>query len=132
MIATSPDGQWAAIRRGREVSLWASGAAPATSRIELDTEDADLVIVGPPSVLAVVTRGTADGGSHRMVLYLPPYLDAVAQLDLDAPMRIAAVTGPRVVLVSRDGKAVTIVRIAGRALSAQPVDTASTVVSAAA
>jgi hypothetical protein len=126
MIATSPDGQWAAIRRGREVSLWANGAAPATSRIELDTEDADLVIVGPPSVLAVVTRG-ADGGSHRMVLYLPPYLDAVAQLDLDAPMRIAAVTGPRVVLVSLDGKAVTIVRIAGRALSAQPVDTASTV-----
>lgn len=126
MIATSPDGQWAAIRRGREVSLWANGAAPATARVELDTDDADLVIVGPPSVLAVVTRG-GTGASHRMVLYLPPYLDAVAQLDLDAPMRVAAVTGPRVVLISLDGKAVTIVRIAGRALSAQPIDTASAV-----
>ena len=124
MIATSPDGQWAAVRRGRELALLAGGAGSPTSRLELETEDADLVIVGPPSVLAVVTRGTADGVSlNRMVLYLPPYLEAVARLDLDLPMRIAAVTGPRLVLVSLDGKAVTIVRVAGRALSAQTLDT---------
>jgi hypothetical protein len=125
MIATSPDGQWAAVRRGREVSLLAGGAGPPTSSIELDTDDADMVIVGPPSVLAVVTRGTA--GDHRMVLYLPPYLDAVAQLDLEGPMRIATVTGPRVVLLSLDGKSVTVVRIAGRAMSAQSIDTGSPV-----
>ena len=127
MIVTSPDGQWAAVRRGREVSLLASGAGPATARIELPTEDVDLVIVGPPSILAIVMRGGADGGGHRMVLYQPPYGDPVAQLELEAPMRIAAVTGPRIVLVSRDAKAVTIVRIAGRALSSQALDPGSPV-----
>jgi len=129
MITTSPDGQWAAVRRGREVSLLASGAGPATSRIELPTDDADLVIVGPPSVLAIVTRGVAaDGASlNRMVLHQPPYLDAVARLDLEVPMRIAAVTGPRIVLVSLDGKSVTIVRIAGRALSSQSLEPGSPV-----
>ncbi|HEY0986126.1 MAG TPA: hypothetical protein VGD80_03705, partial [Kofleriaceae bacterium] len=127
MIATSPDGQWAAVRRGREVSLLAGGAGPATARIEIEADDADMVIVGPPSVLAVVTRPTAAGGKPRMVLYLPPYLDAVAQLELEGPMRIAAVTGPRVVLLSPDGKAVTVVRIAGRALSAQAIETGSPV-----
>jgi hypothetical protein len=129
MIATSPDGQWAAIRRGREVSLLAGGAGPATARIELSTDDADLIIVGPPSVLVIVTRGAAEGGAsgNRLVLHQPPYLDAVAQLELDAPMRIAAVTGPRIALVSTDGKAVTIVRIAGRALSAAPVEPGSPV-----
>ncbi|HEX7844067.1 MAG TPA: hypothetical protein VF469_41615, partial [Kofleriaceae bacterium] len=129
MIATSPDGQWAAVRRGREVSLLASGAGPATARIELGTDDADMVIVGPPSVLAVVTRGAAGGGDAgpRMVLYQPPYLDAVARLDLDAAMRIAAITGPRIVLVSQDGKAATIVRVAGRALSSQAIDPGSPV-----
>jgi hypothetical protein len=129
MITTSPDGQWAVVRRGREISLLASGAGPATSRLELPTDDADLVIVGPPSILAIVMRGVAaDGASlHRMVLHQPPYLDAVAQLDLDVPMRIAAVTGPRIVLVSRDGKAVTIIRVAGRALSAQSLDPGSPV-----
>jgi len=147
MITTSPDGQWAAVRRGREVSLLANGAGPAVSRLELATDDADLVIVGPPSVLVVVTRGDPDGGAtpHRVVLYQPPELEAVAGLDLDVAMRIAAVTGPRIVLVSVDGrspespvgvgsdprgidgKAVTIVRIAARALSAQALDTGSPV-----
>lgn len=127
MIATSPDGQWAAVRRGRELSLLAKGAGPATSRIELPTDDADLVIVGPPNVLAVVTRGVDGESLHRMVLYQPPYLDAVAQLDLAAPMRVAAVTGPRIVLVSLDGKAVTIVRVAGRALSSQSLEPGSPV-----
>jgi hypothetical protein len=128
MIATSPDGQWAAVRRGREVALHAGGAGPATSRIEIESDEADLTIIGPPSVLAVVTRVAGDGaGSNAMVLYQPPYLEAVARLDLEGPMRIAAVTGPRVVLVSPDGKAVTVVRIAGRALSAQALETGSPV-----
>jgi hypothetical protein len=129
MITTSPDGQWAAIRRGRELMLLASGAGPATSRIELPTDDADLMLVGPPSVLAVVTRGAAadTASPHGMVLYQPPYLDPVARLDLAAPMRIAAVTGPRIALVSLDGKAVAIVRVAGRALSSQSLDPGSPV-----
>ena len=129
MIATSPDGQWAVVRRGREISLLEGGAGPAIARLELPTAEADLVLIGPPSVLTIVTRGKADDGTscHRLVLHQPPYLDAVARLDLEVPMRIAAVTGPRLVLVSRDGKAVTVVRVAGRALSAQALDPGSPV-----
>jgi len=125
MIVTSPDGQWAAVKRGREVMLLAGGAGPAVAQIELPTDDADLVLVGPPSVLAAVTRGPGDG--HRLVLYMPPQLEAVAQLDLEAAMRVAGVTGSRLVLVSLDGKAVTIVRVAGRALGAQALETGSPV-----
>jgi len=122
MIATSPDGRWAVVRRGREVSLLADAAGPATSRLELPTEDAELVLVGPPSVLAIVTREPADAGGAalgQVLLHQPPYLDPIARLDLELPMRLAAVTGPRLVLVSHDGNAATIVRVAGRALSAQ-------------
>jgi hypothetical protein len=61
MIATSPDGQWAAVKRGREVILLAGGAGEPTAWIELPTDDADRVMVGPPSVLVVVTRGAARG-----------------------------------------------------------------------
>lgn len=124
MIATSPDGQWAAVRRGRELSLLAGGTGPATARIELESDDADLLFVGPPSVLAAVTRG-ADG--PRLVLYQPPYLEAVARLDLEQPMRIAGVTGPRIVLLAPDGKAITIVRVVGRGLSSQSLDPGSPV-----
>lgn len=129
MIITSPDGQWTAIQRGREVMLLAGAAGPATARIELPSAAADLVIVGPPSVLAAVTRGSdADGAPcDRLVLYQPPALDAVARLDLDGPTRIAGVTGSRLVLVGTDGKAVMFVRVAGRALAAQPVDPGSPV-----
>ena len=127
MIATSPDGQWAAVKRGREVMLLAGGAGPA-ARIELPTDDADLAMVGPPSVLAVVTRPPAGGepGPH-IALYQPPSPDAVARHELDAAMRIAALTGSRLVLVSLDGKAVTIVRIAGRALATLALDPGSPV-----
>jgi len=123
MIATSPDGQWAAVRRGREISLLAGGQAPATGRVTIDSDDADLVIVGPPSVLVVVSRGAA-GGNH-VVLYQPPYLDPVARLELETAMRVVAVTGPRIVLSAADGKLITIVRIAGRALSTQVLDPGS-------
>ena len=131
MIATSPDGQWVAVKRGREVVLLAGGAGPdvarpEAARIELPTDDADLIMVGPPSVLAVVMRGApGSDASPRVVLYQPPYLEPVARHDLDAPMRIAGLTGSRVVLVSLDGKAATIVRIAGRALAVQALDPGS-------
>jgi len=123
MIATSPDGQWAAVKRGLEIALFPGSGGPAAGRIELPTDDADVVMVGPPSVLAVVTRGPAAGElGNRVVLYQPPSPEVVASHDLDAAMRIAGLTGSRLVLVSRDGKAATIVRIAGRALGTQAVD----------
>jgi hypothetical protein len=122
MIYTSPDGQWAAVRRGREVVLLAGGSGPPVGKLELDTDDADLAIIGPPSVLVAVTRG-----EPKIVLYQPPYLEGVARLDLETPMRLAAITGPRIALVSLDGKQVTVVRAAGRALSASSIDAGSVV-----
>ncbi|MDB4964050.1 MAG: hypothetical protein JWP01_4049 [Myxococcales bacterium] len=124
MLSTSLDGQWTIVRRGREVVLLAGGAAPPVGRLELEDDDVDLALVGPPTVLAAVSRGA---GGAKVVLHQPPYLDAVARLDLDAPMKLAAVTGPRLVLVSPDGKTVQIVRAAGRALASQALDVGSPV-----
>jgi hypothetical protein len=119
MIATSLDGQWAAVRRGREVTLFASGAGAPVGRIELESDEADIAFVGPPAMLAVVSRQPA----AKVTLHQPPYLDAAARLDLDAPLALAAVSGQRMVLLSADGKQVLVVRGAGRALSSQAVDT---------
>ena len=95
VIVTSADGQWAAIRQGREVSVLAGGAGAPVGVLELESDDADLALVGPPNVLAVVTRDEAP----RVTLHQLPYLDQVARLDLDGPMRLAAVTGPALALV---------------------------------
>ena len=119
MIATSLDGQWAAVRRGREVTLFASGAGAPVGRLELPSDEADIAFVGPPAMLAVVTRQPA----AKVTLHQPPYLDAAARLDLDAPLALAAVTGQRMVLISGDGKQAIVVRGAGRALSSQTIDT---------
>ncbi|MDQ3300141.1 MAG: hypothetical protein M3619_26465, partial [Myxococcota bacterium] len=122
-MRSSVDGQWVAIRRGREISLLAAGAAPAVGMVTLDHDDADHALVGPPTMLAIVTRDA----TPRVTLHQPPYLDAVARLDLEMPMRIAAITGPRIALVSADGKHVQIVRAAGRALSSQTLELESSV-----
>ncbi|HSJ99924.1 MAG TPA: hypothetical protein VK932_01740, partial [Kofleriaceae bacterium] len=121
MIVTSADGQWTAIRRGREVALLAGGAGAPVGMLELDGDDVDLALVGPPDVLVAVTRD----GAPRVTLHQPPYLDAVARLDLEEPMRLGAVTGPRFALLSPSGKQVMFVRAAGRALSSQPIDAGS-------
>jgi hypothetical protein len=121
VIVTSADGQWAAVRQDREVSVLAGGVGAPVGVLELDGDDVDLTLVGPPDVLVVVTRDDAP----RVTLHQLPYLDAVARLDLDEPMRLAAVTGQRFALLSAGGKQVTLVRVAGRALSAQPIDAGS-------
>jgi len=105
-LATSPDGQWAAIRRGRDVALLGAGAGPAVGQLALDGDDAEIAFVGPPVVLVTVVRG--DG--TRIALHQPPYLEVSARLDLDAPARLAAVTGPRMAFVGTDGKQATIDR----------------------
>jgi hypothetical protein len=120
-LATSPDAQWAAAREGRRVVLLAGGAAPPVGQLELDTDDADLALVGPPNVLAVLSRGD----TPRVTLHQPPYLDAVARLDLEAPAKLAAITGPRLLLTAADGTQPLVVRAAGRALSAQKLDPGS-------
>lgn len=121
-LTTGPDAQWAAARDGRKVVLLAGGAAPAVGQLELASDDCDIALVGPPTMLAVVSREPA-----RVTLYEPPYLEAVTHLDLDVPARLAAIAGPRLVLISPDGSHVTIVRTQGRALSVQKIDPGSPV-----
>ncbi len=118
-IATSPDGQWAAVRIDREVSLLTSGVAPAVAKIDLDSDDVDVIAVGPPSVLATVSRGEA---GNRIMLYQPPYLEAVARLDLEIPAKVAASTGPRFAVLSNDSMHCMVVRASGRALATQKLE----------
>jgi hypothetical protein len=120
-LTTSPDAQWAAARDGRKVVLLAGGAAPPVGQLELETDDADVALVGPPGVLAVLSRGDAP----RVTLHQPPYLDGVARLDLEGPAKLAAITGPRLLLTAADGTQPVVVRAAGRALSAQKLDPGS-------
>lgn len=119
MLTTSLDGQWAIVRRGREVTLLAKAAAPVLGRITLDDDDVDIAFAGPPTVLVAVTRGP---NGAKVVLHQVPNLEAVARLDLDQPMRIASITGPRVVLVSRDGTSIKLLRVAARALAWTTID----------
>jgi len=121
VIVTSADGQWAAVRRGREVIVLAGGAGAPVGVLELEGDDIELALVGPPDVLVVVTRD----GAPRVTLHQLPYLDAVARLDLEQPMRLAAITGPRFVLLGTGGKPVMFVRVAGRALSSQTIEAGS-------
>lgn len=118
-IATSPDGQWAVVRCGREVALLAAGAGPALAKIELDSDDADVALVGPPSVLVTITRSDA---GNKILLFQPPYLEAAARLDLEIPAKLAAVTGPRIAVLSADSMHTMVVRAASRALATQKLE----------
>ncbi len=118
MISTSLDGLWATVRRGRDVTLLERGAAPAVGQLTLESDDVDVALVGAPAVLLVVSREP----EAKVTLHQPPYLDAAARIDLEGPMKLAAVTGARAVLVSPDGKRVQIVRTAQRALAAAPLE----------
>jgi hypothetical protein len=120
-LATSPDAQFAVVRIGREVSLLASGAGPALAKIELDSDDVDLTLVGPPTGLLAVSRSDA---GHKIVLYQPPYLEAVARQDLEIPARLVATTGPRIVVISADAMHAMVVRASNRALATQKVEVA--------
>lgn len=119
-LATSPDGQWAIARIGRQVQLLAAGAPPALARIELDADETDLAIVnGPPNVVIAAARSE---GATRITLHFPPELDATARIDLGVAAKIAAISGGRLVMVSADHKEVSIVRASGRGLASHAVD----------
>ncbi|MDB4958346.1 MAG: hypothetical protein JWO36_5915 [Myxococcales bacterium] len=118
-LVTSPDGQWVAVRRGREVLLLAAGAPPAVGQITLDSDDVDLALVGPPGGLVVITRHAA---ITAITLHQPPLLEVVARLESETIVRLVAVSGPRLVMLSADNKHVTILRAVGRALSTQTID----------
>ena len=121
MITTSFDGQWVCVQRGRDVQLLERGETPAVAQIQLDSEDVDLAFVGPPHVLLAVSRAP----EAKVTLLQPPYLDASARVDLDTPMKLAAVTGQRIALLTPDHKRTCLVRAAGRGLAIQPIDPGS-------
>ena len=126
MLLPTPDAQWIAVRRGRAVSVVAGIAPPpddltqtaAPGSLVLEHDDIDLAVVGPPNSLVAVVRGA----QPRVVLYEMPSLEAAATLALDVAMRLAATTGPRLAVTSADGKRLLVVRVMGRALSAQAIE----------
>ncbi len=115
-IVTSADGQWAAIRIGRSLSVVdrpATEDPPPAASIELASEDVDLAIVMPGGVI-VVERTP----SPRVLLLSLPELEPVAAIELEAAYHIRALTGSRIVL-GGTGPHHVIVRVASRALAAQ-------------
>lgn len=127
MLAVSFDGQWAIRRSGREVALYslAGTLAGPRKKFALPDESDALVWVGPPAVLARVSTKHAPVPT-RVELLSASDLAPVAKLDLDTPLALAAVTGPRLVLVGPDVQGaqtkVVVVRTAGTGLAAQPLD----------
>src|SRR5690606_9689346 len=97
------------------------GVAPVVGRVELPSDDTELAFVGPPAMLVALTRAP----EPHLALIQPPDLEVVGRADLERPMRLAAITGPRLALVSDDGKSALIVRVAGRGLASQTIDLGS-------
>ncbi len=120
-LVTSPDGQWAAAREGAIVALLPGGGGAARGTLALPTGDVDIALVGPPTVLIVLAR---ESESASLTLYTVPELEPAARLDLDTPARLAAITGPRLAVVSPDAKHVGIVRCAARALASHKLELA--------
>jgi hypothetical protein len=118
-LATSPDGQWAAARDGRTLSLLPATGGPPLGTVELDSDDVDVALVGPPASLVVVAR---DGARAQVTLYQPPQLEPAARLELETPARVVAATGGRLALVTPDSMHLAILRAAGRGLALQKLE----------
>lgn len=126
MLATSHDGQWAIRRRGREVALYATATLGSPQKtLTLAADDDEVALVGPPTVLVRISHAHAPVPT-RVELFSVPALAPVAKLDLDATLSLAATVGPRLALVGPDVQGaltkVTVVRTAGTALAAQPLE----------
>ena len=125
-LTTSIDGKWAVARDGRTLVLLAS-CETTVARLELASDDFDFALLSPPHALAVLTRTT---DASALALYVPPTretdsiptLAPTTELALDIPARIAAITGPRVALVSPNAMHALIVRSAGHALASHLAD----------
>src|SRR5690606_7830030 len=65
-----------------------------------------------------------EGDAGHITLYTTPELEAAARLELDTPAKLAAITGPRVAVLSPDSMRAAIVRWAGRALASHKLELA--------
>jgi hypothetical protein len=124
-IATSPDGQWVAVKQGAKLTLYTIGGQ-VSGTATLSSADADLAIVGPPiGVVAVERNGAGDGGvgGETAVIGLAvPGLGETARFAMSGAHELAAVTGPRLALVGRSNRSLAVLRAAGRAFMSQPCD----------
>jgi hypothetical protein len=107
-LVAAADGTLAAIVEPRRVVIVELSRAAPVAEVVLDAEpeDTDVAWVGPPSRLLVVTRGT----SHSTVHLIDPLADGgpqpLAQIRIEAAMRLRATVGPYALAVSGRSTAV--------------------------
>ncbi|MEZ4359592.1 MAG: hypothetical protein R3B48_05380 [Kofleriaceae bacterium] len=121
-VASSPDGQWCAVRRGRQIAWYALGGeevGECVARTELPDPSSELILLGPPTMAVILTRA---GDTTVAQLALPPTFERVAEISLPGRWSSAAVTGTRAALVSEDARSCSVLRAAGRSLTAQALD----------
>lgn len=131
-LLTSPDGQWCAVRRGKQTAWYPLGAASGerlgepVARVELPEPTTELVLLGPEKAAGAMTAMTLTRAGETTLLGLlqPPKLERVADLTLSGRWSVATVTGSRAALLAADARTCTVVRAAGRSLVAQVLDPA--------
>jgi hypothetical protein len=131
-IATSPDGQWIAVRQGAVVSLY-TAAGEEAGAATLASSDADLAVVGPPITVVVVERtgagdeeaggpGKGVGGETAVIALAVPGLGETARVAVGGAHDLVATTGPRLALIGRAQRSLGVLRASGRAFMSQPCD----------
>jgi hypothetical protein len=122
-LHASPDGQWCAVRRGKQTAWYALGPTAGVDpleepqvRVELPEPASDLVVIGPPTQAITVTRS---GDSTSIELLSSAKLERIAALTLAGRWTAAAVTGSRAALLSEDARTCTVIRAAAKSLVAQ-------------
>jgi hypothetical protein len=117
-IATSPDGQWIAVRQSARVQLYTQ-AGDIAGEASLTTSDVDLAIVGPPTTVVAVERHDDE---TALIALAAPGLGETARVTLDGSHELAATTGPRLALIERRAHSLCVLRASGRAFMSQPCD----------
>lgn len=117
-IATSPDGQWIAVRQGRELRLYTL-AGDESGAATLATAEADVAIVGPP-ITAIAIERTDD--ETALAALAVPGLGETARVTVDGAQELAATTGPRLALLARKNRGLAVLRTSGRAFMSQVCD----------
>lgn len=129
-LLTSPDGQWCAVRRGKQTAwypLTGEALDEPAARVELPDAASELVLLGPATATAATLMAltiTRAGETTALGLLQSPRFERIAELGVAGRWRPAAITGSRAALVAEDARSCTVVRAAGRSLVAQLIDPA--------